>query len=50
MSPAHKNTDSCERKWTVHRQDDNGNRFIVETGLCREVTRQKHENGDDVLF
>lgn len=22
--------------WTVHRQDDNGNRFIVETGLSRE--------------
>jgi hypothetical protein len=22
--------------WTVHRQDDNGNRFVVETGLSSE--------------
>jgi hypothetical protein len=22
--------------WAVHRQDDNGNTFIVETGLSRE--------------
>jgi hypothetical protein len=22
--------------WTAHRQDDNGNRFVVETGLSRE--------------
>jgi hypothetical protein len=22
--------------WTVHRQDDNGNRFVVESGLIRE--------------
>ena len=22
--------------WEVHRQDDNGNRFIVQTGLSRE--------------
>jgi hypothetical protein len=22
--------------WTVHRQDDNGNRFVVETGLTRD--------------
>jgi hypothetical protein len=22
--------------WTVHRQDDNGNRFVVRTGLSRE--------------
>ncbi|MBL8795379.1 MAG: hypothetical protein JNM56_15855 [Planctomycetia bacterium] len=23
------------RTWTVHRQDDNGNRFVVQTGLPR---------------
>lgn len=22
--------------WTVHRQDDNGNRFVVQTGLSRQ--------------
>ena len=22
--------------WAVHRQDDNGNRFVVEIGLSRE--------------
>jgi len=22
--------------WSVHRQDDNGNRFVVQTGLSRE--------------
>jgi hypothetical protein len=22
--------------WAVHRQDDNGNRFVVQTGLSRE--------------
>jgi hypothetical protein len=22
--------------WAVHRQDDNGNRFVVQTGLTRE--------------
>jgi hypothetical protein len=25
-----------DMKWTVHRQDDNGNRFVVATGLNRE--------------
>ncbi len=25
-----------DETWAVHRQDDNGNRFIVETGLSRE--------------
>jgi hypothetical protein len=24
-----------EGTWTVHRQDDNGNRFVVQTGLTR---------------
>lgn len=23
-------------RWSVHRQDDNGNRFVVATGLSRE--------------
>jgi hypothetical protein len=27
--------DRADTKWTVHRQDDNGNRFVVETGLSR---------------
>lgn len=26
--------------WTVHRQDDNGNRFIVETGLSQEAAEE----------
>jgi hypothetical protein len=26
-----------DQTWTVHRQDDNGNRFVVETGLSREA-------------
>ncbi len=25
-----------EGTWAVHRQDDNGNRFVVQTGLGRE--------------
>ena len=25
-----------EGAWAVHRQDDNGNRFVVQTGLRRE--------------
>jgi hypothetical protein len=25
-----------EGTWAVHRQDDNGNTFVVRTGLCRE--------------
>jgi hypothetical protein len=30
-------TVSCsEGTWAVHRQDDNGNRFVLETGLSRE--------------
>jgi hypothetical protein len=27
---------SAEGTWAVHRQDDNGNRDVVETGLSRE--------------
>ena len=26
--------------WAVHRQDDNGNRFVVQTGLSREEAEQ----------
>jgi hypothetical protein len=26
--------------WTVHRQDDNGNRFVVHTGLSREAAER----------
>jgi hypothetical protein len=26
--------------WTVYRQDDNGNRFVVETGLSRAEAEQ----------
>jgi hypothetical protein len=25
-----------EQTWAVHRQDDNGNRFVVRTGLTQE--------------
>ena len=25
-----------EATWSVHRQDDNGNRFVVQTGLSRQ--------------
>jgi hypothetical protein len=31
---------SPERTWGVHRQDDNGNRFVVQTGLSREEAEQ----------
>ena len=27
---------SSDSEWTVHRQDDNGNRFVVREGLSRE--------------
>jgi hypothetical protein len=27
--------DRREELWAVHRQDDNGNHFVVETGLSR---------------
>jgi hypothetical protein len=36
MDQPDKATARSEPKWTVHRQDDNGNRFVVETGLSRE--------------
>jgi hypothetical protein len=26
--------------WAVHRQDDNGNRFVVQTSLSREAAEQ----------
>jgi hypothetical protein len=31
-----KNADRPVETWAVHRQDDNGNRFVVDTGLSRE--------------
>jgi|HubBroStandDraft_4_1064222.scaffolds.fasta_scaffold398958_2 hypothetical protein len=33
MSPPEQDSSGT---WAVHRQDDNGNRFIVETGIARE--------------
>jgi hypothetical protein len=36
MDQTDKATARPDTKWTVHRQDDNGNHFIVETGLSRE--------------
>lgn len=36
MDYAKDDSDRPVAKWTVHRQDDNGNRFVVETGLSRE--------------
>ena len=35
-APCQIDTSRPERKWTVHRQDDNGNRFVVQAGLRRE--------------
>ena len=29
-----------EATWAVHRQDDNGNRFVVATGLSREAAER----------
>jgi hypothetical protein len=36
MKTSDSNADRKQPKWTVHRQDDNGNRFVVESGLSRE--------------
>ena len=36
MGEMSKDVGSPPRTWAVHRQDDNGNRFVVETGLSRE--------------
>ena len=36
MEQTDKPPDDPDARWTVHRQDDNGNRFVVETGLSRE--------------
>jgi hypothetical protein len=36
LDPTDKAADCPDTKWTVHRQDDNGNRFVAETGLSRE--------------
>jgi hypothetical protein len=32
-----------EESWAVHRQDDNGNRFVVETGLSRAEAERRVE-------
>ena len=29
-----------ESTWSVHRQDDNGNRFVVRTGLTRDEAQR----------
>ncbi len=31
---------ASEPTWAVHRQDDNGNRYVVQTGLTREAAEQ----------
>jgi len=36
MESSDKDADRPVETWTVHRQDDNGNRFVVDTGLSRE--------------
>jgi hypothetical protein len=36
MPDAAENTDRLPATWAVLRQDDNGNRFIVKTGLTRD--------------
>jgi len=32
-------SDSPSMTWAVHRQDDNGNRFVVKTGLNEEEAK-----------
>jgi hypothetical protein len=36
MEQIDKQPDCPITRWSVHRQDDNGNCFVVETGLSRE--------------
>ena len=36
MQGTHRDPDRPATTWAVHRQDDNGNRFIVGTGLSRD--------------
>ena len=36
MESKSENADRLLETWAVHRQDDNGNRFVMETGLSRE--------------
>ena len=36
MEPSAAKDDPGATTWAVHRQDDNGNRFVVATGLSRE--------------
>jgi hypothetical protein len=36
MAPGDEAAERGDTAWAVHRQDDNGNRFVVATGLSRE--------------
>lgn len=36
MAEPYSNADVGDTEWEVHRQDDNGNQFVVETGLSRD--------------
>jgi hypothetical protein len=36
MKETSKDAGRPHETWAVHRQDDNGNRFVIETGLSRE--------------
>ena len=40
-SQPNKPATSEEQTWAVHRQDDNGNCFVVETGLSREEAERR---------
>lgn len=40
MESSEKDADSPTPRWAVHRQDDNGNRFVLATGLTRDEAEQ----------
>lgn len=40
MDHADQHPDGTETTWAVHRQDDNGNRFVVQSGLTREAAER----------
>jgi hypothetical protein len=40
MMTSDSNQNRSTRKWDVHRQDDNGNHFVTNTGLSREDAEQ----------
>ncbi|MFY4730280.1 hypothetical protein [Nitrospira sp. BLG_2] len=54
MEHTENDADHRTRKWAVHRQDDNGNRFVVESGLSREdaerVIARYEERGHKQLY